>query len=149
MGRGEFMKCLRTTLIAGIIAAAFVVFRGVVSALAGEPVARTTTLCQLGSLADLPGSAISFQAVASTDLHHGVTLSDPACPNSGLRLGSPSDSADQSVALFLRALTTQAPHLTWRSISGIFTGTISVAPSGERRFVPIGVQDFQEVADEP
>jgi hypothetical protein len=143
------MKSRKTTLIAGIIGAALVVSSGVASACAGEPVARTTTLCELGALVDLPGSAVSFQAVASTDLHHGVTLSDPACPNSGLRFGAQSDSADQSVAIFLSALTTQAPYLAWRSLSGIFTGTVSVTPSGERRFVPIGVQDFQEVADEP
>ncbi|WP_386795658.1 hypothetical protein [Luteimonas composti] len=92
---------------------------------------------------------VSFKAIASTDLHHGVTLSDPACRNFGLRLGQESDSAEQTVGLFLHTLATQAPHWTWRSVSGTFIGVVQINPAGERRFIPSAVRDFKEVAYEP
>ena len=135
--------------LSGAALVATVTLVGFCTAVANEPQSRITTLCDLGLMKDLPSSVISFQATASTDLHHGITLSHPACRSAGLKWGPSSDSTDQSVERFLHELTAREPYLTWRSLSGTFTGTIALTPAGERRFVPLAVQDLQELADAP
>ena len=111
--------------------------------------AAEASLCEVLATAAQPGIVVSFQAIASTDLHHGITLRDPACPGTGLKVGSAEESADQSVERFLNQLRVLAPHLTWRSARGSFTGRITLNTSGERRVALLAAHDFQEVAYEP
>jgi hypothetical protein len=111
--------------------------------------APVSGLCGVLATPTQLGAVVSFQAIASTDLHHGITLRDPACPNTGLRVGPPAEDADQSVERFLGQLRVLAPHLAWRSALGSFTGRITLNASGERRVALLAARDFQEVADEP
>ena len=95
------------------------------------------------------GAVVSFQAIASTDFHHGITLRDPACPDTGIRVGHPAEGADQSVERFFNQLRLLAPHMTWRSARGSFTGRITLNASGKRRVALLAADDFLEVAHEP
>jgi hypothetical protein len=111
--------------------------------------AAEASLCEVLATPAQPGAVVSFHAIASTDLHHGITLRDPACPGTGLRVGNSEESADQSVERFLHQLRVLAPHLTWRSARGSFTGRMTLNTSGERRVALLAAHDFQEVAYEP
>ena len=111
--------------------------------------APVASLCGVLATPTQLGAVVSFQAIASTDLHHGITLRDPACPNAGLKVGPLGEDADQSVERFLGQLQVLAPHLAWRSALGSFTGRITLNASGERRVALLAADDFQEVADEP
>jgi len=135
--------------IALVAAAALSPGCGVQNARSITPSAAVASLCDVLATPAQPGAVVSFQAIASTDLHHGITLGDPACPSTGLRVAHSEESADQSVERFLDQLRMLAPHLTWRSALGSFTGRITLNASGERRVALLAAHDFQEVADEP
>ena len=111
--------------------------------------APVTSLCDLLAASAPLSTVASFQAVASTDFHHGITLKDPACPNTGLRVGHAEDGADESVERFINQLRSLAPHLTWRSARGSFTGRITRNASGKQYVALLAAHDFQEVAYGP
>ena len=111
--------------------------------------APVASLCDLLATSGPLDTVASFQAIASTDFHHGITLMDPACPNTGLRVGHAEDDADQSVERFFNQLRSLAPHLTWRSARGSFTGRITRNSSGKQHVALLAAHDFQEVAHGP
>lgn len=143
------MGRVRLYAIALAAAAALLSGCGVQNVRSTTSSAPTASLCGVLAMPSQLGVLVSFQAIASTDLHHGITLRDPACPNKGVRVGPPAEDADQSVARFLGQLRLLAPHLVWRSARGRFTGRITHNAAGERRVALLAAHDFQEVADEP
>ena len=132
-------------LTTAIVASCAMALLGVNSVCAEEPLASATTLCEV-TASPLPlNSEVTFTAVASTDLHHGITLSDADCPNAGVRLGHASDSADPRVEQFLTRLSSAAPPNKWRDFTGTFTGRLELNPAGKPRFTLSAVDDFREL----
>jgi hypothetical protein len=119
------------------------------SARPANSTAPVSSLCELPATSVPLGTVVSFQAIASTDFHHGITLMDPACPSTAVRVGRAADGADQSVERFLNQLRSLAPHLTWRSARGSFTGRITRNASGNQHVALLAAYDFQEVAHVP
>jgi len=137
------VKLVATAPIAALLAC------GVQAAHPGTSPTPVVSLCDLLATSAPLSTVASFQATASTDLHHGITLRDPACPNISLRVVRAEDGADQSVKRFLNRLRVLAPHLTWRSARGSFTGRTTLDTSGEQRVALLAAHDFQEVTYEP
>jgi len=110
---------------------------------------RTTSIRRVKLLATAPIAALLTCGVQAAHPATSATLRDPACPNINLRVVRAEDGADQSVERFFGQLLSLAPHLTWRSARGSFTGRITRNASGEQRVVLLAARDFQELAYEP
>ena len=134
-----------TLLTTAIVASCALALVAANSACAEEPLASATTLCEITASPSHLNPEVSFIAVASTDLHHGVTLWDSDCPNAGVRLGRASDSADPSVERFLTRLSSAAPPNKWRDFTGTFTGRLELNLAGKPRFTLSAVDDFREL----
>lgn len=148
MKRCNCPTSLLRPLVAVLISAAAAPSCGAASSGQITSPAPAKSLCSISTSTLRAGSFISFQAVASTDLHHGITLTDKACPTAGLKVGRADEGADRSVNRFFKQLQSLAPYMTWRSAHGRFTGRVTLTDSGTRQITLFSADNFQEVAYE-